>query len=143
MAGTGRWLRPFLCEEELAMSETRDRPDVQPDKPIHPGAPKQALSGGGSETHAGSDEGGSAYGDDREDPEEAKAAPKAPEGGFKDAAAAPDAKPAEEKTFAAPDGEEGAGAATEAVTNTGEPRPVKKGEGVEGQPGDDVDAATG
>lgn len=32
-----------------------------------PGVPKQALAGGGSETQAGSDEGGSAYGDDRED----------------------------------------------------------------------------
>lgn len=122
------------------MSDDRKRPDVQPDlskdKDAQPGVPKQALSGGGFE-HAGSDEGGSAYGDDRED----EADPKAPEGGFTDAAA-PATQPAEEKTFA-PDGEDGAGASTEAVTNTGEPRPVKNGEGVEGQPGDDVDAATG
>ncbi len=116
------------------MTDERERPDVQPDlskdKSAHPGPPKQALSGGGFE-HAGSDEGGSAYGDDREDDDDAAPAPQAPEGGFKDAAATPaPAEPAD-------------GASTEAVTNTGEPRPVKNGEGVEGQPGDDVDAATG
>lgn len=117
------------------MTDERERPDVQPDlskaKPAHPGVPKQALSGGGFE-HAGSDQGGSAYGDDREDNEEAAAAP----------SPAP-AEPAEEKAIATADGPDAAGASTEAVTNTGEPRPVLNGEGVEGQPGDDVDAATG
>lgn len=117
------------------MTDDRKRPDVQPDlskdKAAHPGAPKQALSGGGSETRAGSDDGGSAYGDDREDDEEAAAAPQPSEGGFKDAATTPaPAEPAD-------------GASVEAVNNTGEPRPVKNGEGIEGQPGDDVDAATG
>ena len=107
------------------MSEDRQRPDVQP---THPGAPKQALSGSGFE-HAGSDEGGSAYGDDREDDD--KAAPQPSEGGFKDAATTP--APAEPAN----------GDPVEAVNNTGEPRPVLNGEGVEGQPGDDVDAATG
>lgn len=119
------------------MTDERERPDVQPDlskaKPAHPGVPKQALSGGGFE-HAGSDQGGSAYGDDREDNEEAAAAPSP--------APAP-AEPAEEKAIATADGPDAAGASTEAVTNTGEPRPVLNGEGVEGQPGDDVDAATG
>ena len=68
------------------MSEKPD-PDVKPDAPKGP--PKQALSGGGFE-HAGSDEGGSAYGDDREDEPE----PQAPEGGFKADTTTPD-KPAE------------------------------------------------
>jgi hypothetical protein len=124
MAGTSRRARPFLCEEELSMAEDRIRPDI---RPTHPGAPRQALSGGGSETHAGSDEGGSAYGDDREDVAE----PQTSEGGFKDAAAA----------HAPP--EPADAASTESVNNTGEPRPVLNGEGDEGQPGDDVDAATG
>lgn len=110
------------------MRDQPDTSDLSKDKPAHPGAPRQALSGGGFE-HAGSDEGGSAYGDDREDEE--AAAPQPSEGGFKNAAAAPaPAEPAD-------------GASIEAVTNTGEPRPVKNGEGVEGRPGDDVDAATG
>ena len=110
------------------MAET---PEFSKDKSPHPGAPKQALSGGGTETHAGSDEGGSAYGDDREDEEDVAAAPQPSEGGCKDAASTPaPAEPAE-------------GASVEAVNNTGEPRPVKNGQGVEGQPGDDVDAATG
>lgn len=124
------------------MSETEEHPK-KPDTPkAHEGVPRQALSGGGTEVRAGSEEGGSAYGDDREDEEEAAAAPKAPEGGFKDKAAEPAAETSEEKTFASPDGETGADA-TETVNNTGEPRPVKRGEGVEGQPGDDVDAASG
>lgn len=123
------------------MSEKPDT-DVKPAQPDAPkGPPKQALSGGGFE-HAGSDEGGSAYGDDREDAPE----PQAPEGGFK-SASTDDGQPAtvtEEKTFAAPDGQEGGReAATETVNNTGEPRPVKNREGVEGQPGDDVDAPSG
>lgn len=126
-----------------------DKPDtdVQPTTPEPAkGPPKQALSGGGFE-HAGSDEGGSAYGDDREDaPEPEATEPQAPEGGFKaDTAteATPD-QPSEEKTFASPDGQEDAReASTESVNNTGEPRPVKNREGVEGQPGDDVDAASG
>ncbi len=112
------------------MNDQPDAPDLSKDKAAHPGAPKQALSGGGFE-YAGSDEGGSAYGDDREDKDEAPAAPQPSEGGFKNAAAAPaPAEPAD-------------GASIEAVNNTGEPRPVKNGEGVEGRPGDDVDASTG
>ena len=126
------------------MSDKKPDTDVKPDQtPAPKGPPKQALSGGGFE-HAGSDEGGSAYGDDRED----EAEPKAPEGGFKadtaEETAAPEKPSDEEKTFASPDGQEGAReASTESVNNTGEPRPVKNREGVEGQPGDDVDAASG
>ena len=121
------------------MSENQER-HKKPDTPnIDEGAPKQALSGGGFE-HAGSAQGGSAPGDEREDP-------KHPEGGFKASTTeetAPSTTPAEEKTFASPDGQEGGReASTESVNNTGEPRPVKNAEGVEGQPGDDVGAATG
>ena len=128
------------------MSENQER-HKKPDTPnVDEGAPKQALSGGGFEP-AGSTEGGSAYGDDREDA--VHDAPETPEGGFKadtaeESAAAPGKPPGEEKTFASPDGQEGSReAATESVNNTGEPRPVKNREGVEGQPGDDVDAASG
>lgn len=112
------------------MTDSPDAPELAKDKARQFGAPKQALSGGGFE-HAGSDEGGSAYGDDREDDAEAAVAPQPSEGGFKDAATTP-APP-----------EPADGASTESVNNTGEPRPVKNGEGVEGQPGDDVDAASG
>lgn len=126
------------------MSENQER-HKKPDAPnVEDGAPRQALSGGGFEP-AGSAEGGSAYGDGREDA--IHEAPAPPEGGFRadTAEAADGAGPAaEEKSFAAPDGQEGApGASTQAVTNTGEPQPVKNGEGVEGQPGGEVDAATG
>lgn len=60
------------------MADAPAAPDLAKAKAAHPGAPKQALSGGGSETHAGSNEGGSAYGDDRED--EDAAAPAKPIG---------------------------------------------------------------
>lgn len=126
------------------MSGKQEHP-ASPEAPA-PGekSPRQALSGGGFEP-AGSSEGGSAYGDDREDA--LHEALEAPEGGFKadtQGETAPDA-PGEKRTFAAPDGETDGreGAATEAVTNTGEPHPVKNRESVEGQPGDEADAATG
>lgn len=135
------------------MSENQER-HRKPDTPsVEEGAPKQALSGGGSETQAGSAEGGSAYGDDREDaareaPDREAPEGETPEGGLKaDAAeetAAPVAPPPEDKTFASPDGQEGPNqAAGESIVNTGEPRPAKNREGVEGRPGDDVDASTG
>jgi hypothetical protein len=115
------------------MADPKDREDKHDAAPPVPNPPRQALSGGGSDTHAGSDEGGSADGDDREDEAEP-----AVEGGLKDAATA---KPAEDKTFAAPDGDQGE--ATQTVVNTGEPRPMNHRQSIENTPGDDVDAASG
>lgn len=108
--------------------ERQDRPAVPAD-----GAPKQALSGGGSEIRAGSAQGGSASG----------AEPEAPEGGFKPSPeeADPQAAP-EPASFASPEGE-GATESQAAVNNTGEPDAAARKEGVEGRPDDDVDAATG
>jgi len=133
-----------LPNKEQAMSGNQERHN-KPEAPNHEeGAPKQALSGGGFEP-AGSSEGGSAYGDDREDAE--REAPAVPEGGFRadtQADSETPGAPDEKRTFASPDGQEGSRkAATETVTNTGEPRPVRNGGGVEGQPGDEADAATG
>ena len=115
------------------MAENQERHN-KPDTPnVDEGAPKQALSGGGSETRAGSEQGGSASG----------AEPEPPEGGFKPAPAdeAPEAA-AEPPSFAAPDGE-AAAESQASVNNTGEPEPARRVEGVEGRPDDDVDAATG
>lgn len=128
------------------MPENEDR-HAKTDAPdtADEGVPKQALSGGGFEP-AGSAEGGSAYGDDREDA--LHEAPETPQGDFKadtaEEVAAGTEPPAEEKRFASPDGQEGSpSGSTETVNNTGEPRPVKNGEGVEGQAGGEADAATG
>ena len=115
---------PSSTPEEL---QGEDSPGLGPNRR------EQALSGGGSETRAGSSEGGSAYGDDREDPGASQTA-----GGLRaDAAgAAAGAELSDEdRSFASPDGQEGGADArqsTEAVSNTGEPRPVKNREGVEG-----------
>jgi hypothetical protein len=124
------------------MADPRDRENKHEAAPPK-GAPEQALSGGGSDTRAGSEEGGSAYGDDREDDE--IAARQETLGGLKgDAAgAAAGAEAAEEaKSFTDPAGEEPSGA-TETVTNTGEPRQMKHRDSIEATPGDDVDAASG
>ena len=124
------------------MSETEEHPK-KPDTPkAHEGVPRQALSGGGTEVRAGSDEGGSAYGDDREDEEEAAAAPKAPRAASR---TRPPSRPPRRprKRPSPPRMARRAPTPPRPVNNTGEPRPVKRGEGVEGQPGDDVDAASG
>ena len=104
------------------------------------GEPRQALSGGGSNVQAGSDQGGSRSGAE-------PTGKSVQDGGFKPS---PDAGgagggtvPAEEASFASPDGEESP--AHQAIANTGDPQAVAKEDGdVErGSGGDDVDAASG
>ena len=108
-------------------------PRQPPPRPAaRPGPPDQALSGGGSETRAGSSEGGSAYGDDREDESGPAQGLEAGLGGLAgDAAGAAAGDEAEPPR------------PSEAVNNTGEPRPVKNRRALEAAPGDDVDAASG
>ncbi len=118
------------------MSEHQERHN-KPDQPSEDeGAPRQALSGGGSETRAGSPSGGSAPGDEPDEPEE-------PEGGFRASPEAADAGRVDGETpsFTSPDGaEDGSG---DLVNNTGEPRQMKNRADIERAAGDDVDAATG
>jgi len=82
------------------MSENEERHN-KPDTPnVDQGAPKQAISGGGSETRAGSDAGGSASGDG------AKVQSQDTEGGFKPGTGdRPSEGPRESPSFAPPDGD--------------------------------------
>ena len=118
------------------MSENEERHN-KPDTPnVDQGAPKQAISGGGSETRAGSDAGGSASGDG------AKVQSQDTEGGFKPGTGdRPSEGPRESPSFAPPDGDSAsdadleASASTESVNNTGDQ--------AERRPDNDVDAASG
>jgi hypothetical protein len=120
--------------------DQEDKHDAQPPEATPAkGRPDHALSGGGSDTRAGSEEGGSAYGDDREDDE--AAVRQETLGGLKDAAATGAEAAEEAKSFTDPAGEEPS--ATVSVPHPGQPRPIKNRESIEATPGDDVDAASG